>query len=190
LLVHTLVPLTTYPPSTLVDRERELAAHDAGQDLLALGLRAEAQQQRSALAVGHPVRADRRAGGQHLLEDDVALEEAPLVSAILLRPRHADPAPRAHAARELTVESAPGFRALHGRGAAELLGKEMADLLPEALGFWRQVAEGEAEGGRHAGSSSHGARRRNRVTTARPGAIVRGHESRNRAQHADEGRAL
>ena len=32
---------------------------------------------------------------------------------------------------------------------------------------WRQVAQREAEGGRHAGSSPHDARRRNRVTRSR-----------------------
>ena len=77
------------------DRERELAPHDAGQDLLALRLGAEAQQQRPALAIGHPVRAHGGARGEHLLQHDVALEEAALVATVLLGPRHADPAARA-----------------------------------------------------------------------------------------------
>src|SRR5262249_7374508 len=130
------------------DRERELAADDAGQDLLTLRLRAEAEQQRAALAIGHPVRAHGRAGGEHLLHDDVALEKGALVAAILLRPRHPDPAARADAARELAVESAPRARA-PGGPRAEFLLEEVAHFGAEALGFGRQVVERESEDGRH-----------------------------------------
>src|SRR5206468_11757846 len=133
------------------DGERQLAAHDGRQDLLALRLRAEAQEQRAALPVRHPVRAHRRAGGQHLLHHDVALEERALVAAILLGPRHADPTARAHAARELAIEPAPGLRALDRCRAAELLAEEVAHLGAEALGLGRQVVEREAEDARHRG---------------------------------------
>ena len=71
------------------DRERQLAARDRRQELLALRLGAEAQEQGTGLAVGDPVGGHRRAGGEHLLEHDVALERAPLVAAVALRPRHA-----------------------------------------------------------------------------------------------------
>src|SRR5438093_3164749 len=133
------------------DGERQLAAHDARQDLLPLRLRAEAQQQRPALPVGHPVGAHRRAGGQQLLHHHVALEERALVAAVRLGPRHADPAARAHATRELAVEPAPRLRALDRRGAAEFLAEELAHLRAEALRLGRQVVEREAEEGRHGG---------------------------------------
>src|SRR5690242_9210188 len=83
------------------DAEIALALDDARQHRLTLLLAAEAQDERPALAVGHPMRADRRARRQQLLGDDVALEEAPLLPAIFLGPGHADPAALAEAATEL-----------------------------------------------------------------------------------------
>ena len=81
-----------------------------------------------ALAVRHPVRGDRRARREHLLEHDVALERRALVAAVLLRPRHADPAARAHLQAELAVVAAPGPRALVGRALAHRLAQELAHL--------------------------------------------------------------
>src|SRR5258706_16048834 len=73
------------------DREVDLAARDAGKQLLALRLGAEAQQQRPGLAVGGPGRPARRPRDQQLLGDDIKLERTSLVAALALRPRHAHP---------------------------------------------------------------------------------------------------
>src|SRR5207247_4531999 len=149
------------------DGEGELAAHDAGQDALALRFGAEPEEQRTALAIRHPVHADRCAGREHLLHHDVTLEERALAAAVLLRPRHADPAAGADALAELAIEAAPRARALHRVGAAELLVEELAHLLAEGFGLWREIAEREVEG-RHAGSEPRGPRRRNRATLRAP----------------------
>src|SRR5262249_27473435 len=106
----------------------ELAARNRRQKLLALRLGAEAKEQRTRLAVGDPVGRDRRAGGEHLLEHHVALERAPLVATVALPPRHGDPAPPAPPRAERAVEAAPGVRAEHGRGVAQLAAKELAHL--------------------------------------------------------------
>ena len=127
------------------DRERQLAARDRGQEALALGLGAEAEQQRPALAVRHPVRADRRPRGQHLLEHHVALEEAPLVTTVARGPRHPDPPARAHLAAERRVEAAPGVRALGAPAVFQLGAQEVAHLGAERLGRGRQVGEVEPE---------------------------------------------
>src|SRR5271156_6259854 len=74
------------------DAEAQLAARDLRQDLLADLLLAVAQEDRSALPVGGRVRAGRRAGCQHLLGHDIALEMRALVTAVFLGPGHADPA--------------------------------------------------------------------------------------------------
>src|SRR5262249_46765726 len=110
------------------DGERQLAARNSRQKLLALRLGAEAKEQRTGLTVGDPVGRDRRAGGEHLLEHHVALERAPLVATVALRPRHGDPAARAHLLAERAVEAAPGVRAEHGRGVTQLAAKELAHL--------------------------------------------------------------
>ena len=85
------------------DAEEAFAAGDRREDFLALLFGAEVEQQRAALAVGDPVRRDRRAGGQHLFQDDVALQRAPLAAAVLLGPGHADPALGAHQFAERRV---------------------------------------------------------------------------------------
>src|SRR3990172_6075573 len=145
------------------DGEGQLALRDPRQEALALLFRAEAQQQRPALPVGDPVRGGRRAGGQRLLEDDVALERAPLVAAVLLRPRHADEAGLAQLAREVAVEAAPGERALGRARPAERAGEEVAYLLTDLLRLRGKLAQLEVEGGH--GASSY--RKRDRAMTMR-----------------------
>src|SRR5262249_60902821 len=102
------------------DRDRELAARDCRQDLWPLGPGAESQERRAGLPIGDPVRGHRRAGSQHLFENHVALEGAPLVAAVALGPRHADPTARAHLLAELAVEATPGVRAQHWRPVPQL----------------------------------------------------------------------
>ena len=84
-------------------READFAAGDARQDLLFHLFRAVLEDHGAALAVGDEVRPGRRGDGAELLGDDVAVEVAALVAAVLLRPRHADPALGADALGELAV---------------------------------------------------------------------------------------
>ena len=128
------------------DRERQLAAGDRRQEPLPLRLGAKSKQERAGLAVGDPVGRHRRSGRQHLLEHHVALERAPLVTAVALGPRHGDPAARAHLLAELAVEAAPRVRAPHRRGVAQLVAQELAHLPPQGLRLRRQLAQLEAEG--------------------------------------------
>src|SRR5207249_3501006 len=102
-------------------------------------------EERTGLAVGDPVGGHGRAGRQHLLEHDVTLERAPLVPAVALRPRHRDPAADTHLFAELAVEAAPGVRAPHRRGVAELPAQELAHLGAQRLGLGRQLAQLEPE---------------------------------------------
>src|SRR5499425_1995293 len=132
---------------THADGEGELTLGDPGQEALALLLGAETQEHRAALPVGDPVGGGGGARGERLLEDHVALQRRPLVSAVLLRPRHADEARLAEPARELAVEAAPGQRALGGAAAAQLAGEKIADLLADLLRLQGKLAQGEVEGG-------------------------------------------
>src|SRR5437899_2183986 len=75
----------------------------------------------------------------------VTLERAPLVPAVALRPRHRDPAADTHLFAELAVEAAPGVRAPHRRGVAELPAQELAHLGAQRLGLGRQLAQLEPE---------------------------------------------
>src|SRR5207249_2996673 len=111
------------------------------QEPLALGLGAEAQQQRSALALGHPVGARRRTGGQQLFQQHVALQERALLTAVPLGPREPDPAAGPELPAELRVESAPGAHATHRGPLAERLAQERADLVAESLGLRRQATQ-------------------------------------------------
>jgi hypothetical protein len=127
------------------DGEGELAPHDGRQEALALRLGAEAQQQRSALALGDPVRAGRGTGGEQLFEQHVALQERPLLTAVALGPREPDPAAGAELAAELGIEAAPRSRPAHRRPIPERLTEERADLLAEGLGLRWQVEQLEVE---------------------------------------------
>src|SRR2546427_4602878 len=131
------------------DGEGQLAANDPRQNALPLCLGSEAQKEWATLPVRNPVSADGRAGGEHLLHHHVALEEGALVAAVLLGPRHADPAARADAARELAVEATPRLGPLHGGGAAELLFEKLTHLGAETLGLGGQVVEREARSEEH-----------------------------------------
>jgi hypothetical protein len=74
------------------DATQDLAARHAGQILLTLLFGAVSQQVRPRLAIGNPMRADRRTRGEQLFEQYVAFERAAFVAAVALRPDHADPA--------------------------------------------------------------------------------------------------
>src|SRR5690606_9628924 len=100
-----------------------------------------ADQQGSALAIGSPVRGDRRAGGQQLLEHHVTLQLRALVASEAARPRHADPAALTELATERRIGGAPVARTRGGRVARKRLGEELAHLDAQSL----------AAGVRHAG---------------------------------------
>ena len=133
------------------DGEVAFACGNPREDCLALLLAAEAQQQRAALPVRDPVRVDRRAGRQQLLDHDVALERRALVSAVARGPSHADPAARA----EGTAEGGRPVRAEVGIRPPALcglrIGDEGADLGTQRVLAWRHLRRREVE-------SCHGAR--------------------------------
>jgi hypothetical protein len=83
--------------------EKTLTACDRRQQPLPLCFGAIAQQQRSTLSIGDPMRADRRAGRQQLLGYDVTFEERAVTAAITGRPRHADPAAFAERRRKCGI---------------------------------------------------------------------------------------
>src|SRR5690606_26338290 len=100
------------------DREEAPAGRDLGQVLAALLLRAEAQDEGTALAVGDPVRRHGRVRREQFLGDDEPLEHAALTAAIGPGPRHADPAALAEPSREIGI----------------VVGREVAPALPAAFG--------------------------------------------------------
>src|SRR5205823_10855090 len=112
------------------DGERQLAAGDGRQEALALRLGAEAEEERPALPLGHPVSAGRRAGRQQLLQQNVALEEGALLAAVLLRPREPDPAARTELLAERGIEAAPRARPAHRGPRAQRLAQEDPHLVP------------------------------------------------------------
>src|SRR6185437_5810056 len=114
-----------------------LAGGDLGQKECLLFLGAEAQQIGAALAIRDPVGADRRAGGEHLLDHHVALVGGALLAAVLLRPGHAEPAALGHLAAEL---GAPAVR--HRAHQRLVLVEEIAHLatqLVRGVGKFRRV---------------------------------------------------
>jgi hypothetical protein len=129
------------------DGEGKLPLGDAGKEALTLRLRAEAQEEGTALPVGDPVRGGGRPRGQRFFEHDVALQRRPLVTAVLLGPGEADVAGRPELAREVAVEAAPGERALGRAAVAELAVEEIADLLADLLRLQRQLTQVEIERG-------------------------------------------
>ena len=170
--VHSLVPLTRKPPplsataaarvrtearsepesgSLMPMQNEQFARRDARQDRALLLLGADAQQQRPALPVGHPVAAHRRARGEHFLQHHVALERAALVPAVALGPGHADPAARAHLAAEFAVAAAPGTHAFGDGALGQVLGEEGAHLGAQhlALRKGRRRLEAQVVQARH-----------------------------------------
>ena len=106
----------------------------------------------AALAVGDEVRPGRRGDDAEFLGDDVTVEIAALMAAVLLRPGHADPALGADALGELAVEAvAPEAGGRVDRAALDLLGEEGADFAAQDLGLGRQAERIEADGGLHFG---------------------------------------
>ena len=101
------------------------------------------------MAVCDPVVGDGGAGGEHFLQDHIALKGAAFLAAVVLGPGHADPALGADLAAELGVVALPAFGAL-GRGTiGEGIGEEAADLLAESLslGAGRRRGEGKVDHG-------------------------------------------
>ena len=90
------------------DRERDLAAGDRRQEALLLLFGAVTQDARTDLAVGEPVEGGRRPRRQQFLGDDVALQVAPLGTAVLRRPGHADEPRLAERPAESRVPAPPG----------------------------------------------------------------------------------
>ena len=100
--------------------QKKILGGDAGQESL-LFLGADAQDQRAGLAIGDPMQGNWRTGGEHLLQRHVAFQEGAFLTAVLLRPGHADPAPLPHRAAEIRIHAGPRFGALHRLAAGKLL---------------------------------------------------------------------
>ena len=148
------------------DAEEALAAHDGRQEALALGLGAEAQQQRPALPVSRPMGGDRRPGDEQLLGHDVALQRGALAAAIAARPGHADPAACGQLAAEGGIEHRPAVGAALGRQAGRLGAQELAHLGAQRGDAGRQL-DG-VKGERHQLSPSPHRRTARAVRACRP----------------------
>ncbi|MPM49515.1 hypothetical protein SDC9_96245 [bioreactor metagenome] len=115
------------------DAEKRLALADLGDVELLLRLGAVLQDQRCALAVGNPVRADGCAEIQKLFHQHIARERAAPATAILLGQRHTQPALGTQLAAELAVVAAPGARADVRRHVAGGFGQECAHFAAQCL---------------------------------------------------------
>lgn len=117
------------------DAEKSLGAADARQVEAALLLGAVFQDQRRALAVGDPVRRDRRACAQQFFRQHEAREMPARGAAVFARQRHAQPAALGQGAAEAGVEAHPGTRPLVGGPAGHGAGQEFADVGAQRLVF-------------------------------------------------------
>ena len=108
--------------------------------LLRLG--AVLQQQRTALAIGNPVRTDGRTGREEFLDEHEARERAASAAAVLDGQRESDPAARREGTTELGIEAHPRSRARLERTIPQVLAQERADLVAQGL-----VGRGDGGGG-------------------------------------------
>ena len=119
--------------------EVEFAAADGGYVLLALGLGAELEDQRCALAVGDPVGGHRCALGQQLLDHNEAGEGVAATAAVLGGNGQTEPAGRPQFAGEVGIKTHPGTGQDIRRQVGQVLREKRADLA--AQGF---VLRGDA----------------------------------------------
>src|SRR5208283_1651955 len=130
------------------DTEAQLAAGDLRQDLLPDLLLAVTQQDRAALPIRGRMRAGRRARRQHFLGYDIALEMRALVTAVFLRPGHADPALGADPAAEFARKRPLASVWRKGAGL-RLLAQKRPHFLAQFLGLGRQLDLVEAKAETH-----------------------------------------
>ena len=154
-------------------QKNSFAGGDPRQDVLLL-VGADAQDQRAGLAIGDPVQRDRRTGGQHFLQHDVAFQRGALMAAILLRPGHADPAARPILRLNSASMPVQDSRVLHRLAIGQLGFQEVADFQAQSFGFGRRRWGREAEGVHRRGP-------RGRLPAGRPG--VRWVKGRRRRTH-------
>jgi hypothetical protein len=96
-------------------------------------------------AVRDPVRAHRRAAGEHFLGHHVALERRALVAAVLFRPAHADVAALAALAAERGIEAVPGIAARRIGAGCAFRSEKLSHLAAQFFGFRRQPHRVEPE---------------------------------------------
>ncbi len=108
------------------------------------------EQDRAALTVGNEVQMRWRIDHAKLFRDNVALQLGALVSAVTLRPGHADPASGADAPAEAAVVgiTVSGLVRIK-RAGGDFFGKKAAHLGAECLAFVRQANRIELEIGGH-----------------------------------------
>ena len=127
------------------DRERHLATADRRQEPLAKARAAVAQDQRSGLAIGDPVVANRRPPAQELLDDDETVHDTSLRPSISAGQGHAEPASRCKRAGEGLVATARHPQPRSEGPARQLGGEELPHLfLKRELGVG-QLARCEAQ---------------------------------------------
>src|SRR5258708_20335473 len=91
------------------------------------------------------MRSHRCTRSQQFFDYDVALCVTSLVTAILLRPCHSDPAACAQLPAEIATAATPRARPFRSRHLCQLRGEEGADLAEERRGFGRLVKRRELE---------------------------------------------
>ena len=127
------------------DAKGHLATHDARHDLRRQHIGRVLDEQGPTLPVGHPVKADRRAGGQQLFEQHVTLEVAEFAAAVALGPEHANPAALGQFLAEGLVLAGPVFGACSLAVGGHFLGQERPHLLAQLLTFGGHAAGGDVQ---------------------------------------------
>src|SRR4051794_37102530 len=127
------------------DTDEAGAGGNPRQDFKALLFGARPQQQRTRLPIGNPVCRDRRAMRQHLFEHHIAFECGSLMTAVALRPGHADQAALAHLRAELGTPAVPAFGALQGGAAGQFGLEEVSYLTPQFFRFGTERRHGKRE---------------------------------------------
>ena len=151
------------------DDEAQFTAADARQNILLDVLGRVFEQDRAALAVGDEVDTHRRVGDAEFLGDHVAFQVSAFMSAVALRPGHADPALGADAPAEGAAVGIAILRLMRIEGTGRaLLRQERAHLRAQRIAFGRQADRIEMQVRRHREATSGQKSSAPRRATCRP----------------------
>ncbi len=117
----------------------KLAARDTRQIAFTLRLAAIAQDQRSGLPVGDPVRPDGRARREQFLDHDIAFERMPVAAAIARRQRHTDIAGLPQRTAEIGVETGPAIGTADDVALRLVIGQPTAQIVAQRRDIARRV---------------------------------------------------
>ena len=109
-------------------------------------LGAVARKQRAALAVCNPVKAGGRAGGQQLLDNDIAFQRAAFMPAVGFRQGQPEPAACTEFARKIRIERVPAVTAMYRAEVPALLNEELAYFCTQCVQAFRHRIRFEPEG--------------------------------------------